>query len=194
MMRSLLSVLALWLVLVAPARAATPLDYTRTVLQQVQAVVAGNQTQDAKMAALSELLAKFLDTDAMGREALGQHWSSFTAPQQKEFLALFRKLFQQTYVQTLLLFQNPDFVYAGEQPSGSGAIVDTKIVTPRDQFDVSYRLIPAGDKWQAIAITVENVNLTTNLSNQFNRLLDRMTVDDLLQLMRRKYGDPGGEA
>jgi ABC-type transporter MlaC component len=194
MMRSLLSVLALWLVLVAPARAATPLDYTRTVLQQVQAVVAGNQTQDAKMAALSELLAKFLDTDAMGREALGQHWSSFTAPQQKEFLALFRKLFQQTYVQTLLLFQNPDFVYAGEQPSGSGAIVDTKIVTPRDQFDVSYRLIPAGDKWQAIAITVENVNLTTNLSNQFNRLLDRMTVDDLLELMRRKYGDPGGEA
>jgi ABC-type transporter MlaC component len=194
MMRSLLSVLALWLVLVAPARAATPLDYTRTVLQQVQAVVAGNQTQDAKMAALSELLAKFLDTDAMGREALGQHWSSFTAAQQKEFLALFRKLFQQTYVQTLLLFQNPDFVYAGEQPSGSGAIVDTKIVTPRDQFDVSYRLIPAGDKWQAIAITVENVNLTTNLSNQFNRLLDRMTVDDLLELMRRKYGDPGGEA
>jgi ABC-type transporter MlaC component len=194
MMRSLLSVLALWLVLVAPARAATPLDYTRTVLQQVQAVVAGNQTQDAKMAALSQLLAKFLDTDAMGREALGQHWSSFTAPQQKEFLALFRKLFQQTYVQTLLLFQNPDFVYAGEQPSGSGAIVDTKIVTPRDQFDVSYRLIPAGDKWQAIAITVENVNLTTNLSNQFNRLLDRMTVDDLLELMRRKYGDPGGEA
>lgn len=194
MMRSLLSVLALWLVLVAPARAATPLDYTRTVLEQVQAVVAGNQTQDAKMAALSALLAKFLDTDAMGREALGQHWSSFTAPQQKEFLALFRKLFQQTYVQTLLLFQNPDFVYAGEQPSGSGAIVDTKIVTPRDQFDVSYRLIPAGDKWQAIAITVENVNLTTNLSNQFNRLLDRMTVDDLLELMRRKYGNPGGEA
>jgi ABC-type transporter MlaC component len=194
MMRSLLSVLALWLVLVAPARAATPLDYTRTVLEQVQAVVACNQTQDAKMAALSALLAKFLDTDAMGREALGQHWSSFTAPQQKEFLALFRKLFQQTYVQTLLLFQNPDFVYAGERPSGSGAIVDTKIVTPRDQFDVSYRLIPAGDKWQAIAITVENVNLTTNLSNQFNRLLDRMTVDDLLELMRRKYGNPGGEA
>jgi ABC-type transporter MlaC component len=194
MMRSLLSVLAVWLVLVAPARAATPLEYTRTVLEQVQAVVAGNQTQDAKMAALSALLAKFLDTDAMGREALGQHWSSFTAPQQKEFLALFRKLFQQTYVQTLLLFQNPDFVYAGEQPSGSGAIVDTKIVTPRDQFDVSYRLIPAGDKWQAIAITVENVNLTTNLSNQFNRLLDRMTVDDLLELMRRKYGNPGGEA
>jgi len=194
MTRSLLNVLAVLLLLVAPARAATPIDYTRTVLEQVHAVVAGNQTQDAKLAALSALLGKFLDTDAMGREALGPHWSSFTPPQQKEFLELFRKLFQQTYVQTLLLFQNPDFVYAGEQMSGGGATVDTKIVTPRDQFDVSYRLIPAGDKWLATAITVENVNLTTNLSNQFNRLLDRMTVDDLLALMRRKYGNPGGEA
>jgi phospholipid transport system substrate-binding protein len=193
MMRSLPYVLALWLLLVASARAATPLDYTRAILGQVHAVVAGNQTQDEKLAALSALLGKFLDTDAMGREALGQHWSSLTPPQQKEFLALFRKLFQQTYVQTLLLFQNPDFVYSGQQLSGSGAIVDTKIVTPRDQFDVSYRLMPAGDRWRATAITVENVNLTTNLSNQFNRLLGRMTVDDLLELMRRKYGNPGGE-
>ena len=194
MMRSLLNVLAVLLLLVAPARAATPLDYTRTVLDQVHAVVAGNQTQQAKLDALSALLGKFLDTDAMGREALGPHWSSFTAAQQKEFLELFRKLFQQTYVQTLLLFQNPDFVYAGEQLSSGGAIVNTKIVTPRDQFDVSYRLIPAGDKWLATAITVENVNLTTNLSNQFNRLLDRMSVDDLLALMRRKYGNPSGDA
>jgi len=194
MMRSWSYVLALWLLLGVPATAATPLDYTRAILEQVHAVVAGNQTQEEKLTALAALLGKFLDTDAMGREALGQHWSSFTPSQQKEFLGLFRKLFQQTYVQTLLLFQNPDFVFAGQQLNGSGATVDTKIVTPRDQFDVSYRMIPSGDKWVATAITVENVNLTTNLSNQFNRLLDRMSVDDLLALMRRKYGNPSGDA
>jgi hypothetical protein len=37
------------------------------------------------------------------------------------------------------------------------------------------------------------VNLTANLWNQFNRVLARMTVDDLLTLMRRKYGDPSEE-
>jgi hypothetical protein len=31
-------------------------------------------------------------------------------------------------------------------------MVDTKIVTPRDQFDVRYSLIPAGDNWVATAI------------------------------------------
>jgi phospholipid transport system substrate-binding protein len=194
MTRRLSGVLAVLLLLVAPAQASTPLDYTRTILDQAQTIVASNQTGDGKLAALSVLLGKFLDSDKMGREALGEHWSSFTPAQQQEFLALFRNLLERTYVQTLLLFQNPDFVYTGQQFKGSGAIVDTKIVTPRDQFDVSYTLIPVGANWVATAITVENVNLTANLGNQFNRVLTRASVDDLLALMRRKYGNPGSEA
>ena len=152
-------------------------------------IVASSQTHNEKLAALSSLFSKFLDTDEMGQEALGPHWSSFTPAQQKEFLGLFRELLQRTYVQKLLLFENPNFVYAGEQSTGAGAVVDTKIVTPRDQFDVTYRLKPAGDTWMATAITVEDVSLTANLGSQLNDLLSRMSVDDLLTLMRRKYGN-----
>ena len=194
MMRSVPIVFATWLLLAAPARAASPLAYTRNTLQQASAIVASNQTHNEKLAALSALFDKFLDTDAMGRDALGPRWSSFTPAQQKEFLGLFRELMERTYVQKLLLFENPNFVYAGEQPSGSGAVVDTKIVTPRDQFDVAYRLIPAGDAWMATAITVEDVSLSSNLGSQLNDLLSRMSVDDLLALMRRKYGNNSGGA
>jgi phospholipid transport system substrate-binding protein len=185
--------MAVWFALAGSAQAAAPLDYTRTILQQARTIVADNQTHNEKLAALSALFGKFLDTDAMGREALGEHWSSFTSAQQKEFLDLFRELLQRTYVQKLLLFENPDFVYAGQQLTGNGANVDTKIVTPRDQFDVSYRLTRAGDNWIATAITVEDVSLTSNLGSQLSDLLTRMSVDDLLTLMRRKYGNPGGE-
>ena len=192
-MRRLSIIMAVWFGLAGSAQAAAPLDYTRTILQQARTIVADNQTHNEKLAALSALFGKFLDTDAMGREALGEHWSSFTPAQQKEFLDLFRELLQRTYVQKLLLFENPDFVYAGQQLTGNGATVDTKIVTPRDQFDVSYRLTRAGDNWIATGITVEDVSLTANLGSQLNDLLKRMSVDDLITLMRRKYGNPGGE-
>src|SRR5580700_10921567 len=191
-MRILSLMLVAALLMVAPARAASPLDYTRTTLEQARAIVASSQTHNEKLAALSSLFSKFLDTDEMGQEALGPHWSSFTSAQQKEFLGLFRELLQRTYVQKLLLFENPNFVYAGEQ--STGAVVDTKIVTPRDQFDVTYRLKPAGDTWTATAITVEDVSLTANLGSQLNDLLSRMSVDDVLTLMRRKYGNASGEA
>jgi phospholipid transport system substrate-binding protein len=201
MIRRLPIVVLLWLVLSAPgmaaapaaANAVTPLDYTRTILDQARTIVAGSQKHDQKVAALSVLFGKFLDTDAMGREALGQHWSSFTPAQQKQFLPLFRELIQRAYVQDLLLFQNPDFVYAGQQLLNGGALVDTKIITPKDKFDVRYTLVPAGDKWVVTAITVEGVSLTANYGNQFNRLLSRMTPDGLIALMQRKFGNPSGE-
>jgi len=193
-MRILSIMLVALLLLVAPAHAASPLEYTRTTLEQARVIVAGSQTHNEKLAALAVLFSKFLDTDEMGRQALGPHWSSFTPDQQKEFLGLFRELLQRVYVQKLLLFENPNFVYAGEQSTGAGAVVDTKIVTPRDQFDVTYRLKPVGDTWMATAITVEDVSLTANLGAQLNDLLSRNSVDDVLALMRRKYGNTSGEA
>jgi phospholipid transport system substrate-binding protein len=183
-----------WLCFVAPAWAASPLEFTRATLEQARAIVSSDQTHNDKLAALSVLFTKFLDTDAMGRAALGEHWSSFTPEQQKEFLVLFRKLFQRTYVQELLLFDKPNFVYVGEARVDGEARVSTKIVTPRDDFNVVYQLRPEGDRWLVTKITVEDVSLTANLGSQLDHLLSRSSVEDVLNLMQRKYGSDGSGA
>ena len=69
--------------------------------------------------------------------------------------------------------------------------VDTTIVTARDDFAVVYLLRPAGERWLATSIQVENVNLTANLGSQLDHLLSKSSVEDVLDLMRRKYGDDG---
>ncbi len=94
----------------------TALGVTRLTLEQARVIVASDRTHNQKLDALHELLKNFLDTDTMGRAALADHWKSFSAAQQKEFLNLFRELFQRTYVQKLLLFEKPDFEYKGEAP------------------------------------------------------------------------------
>ena len=186
--------LLVWLCLAAPAWAASPLDYTRTELEKARAIVNSDQTHNDKLAALSVLFAQFLDTDTMGRAALGKHWSSFTPQQQKEFLVLFRKLFQRTYVQELLLFEKPNFVYISEMRLDGEASVDTKIVTPRDEFKVVYQLKRDGERWLVTRIAVEDVSLTANLGSQLDHLLSRESVEDVLNLMQRKYGDNNGGA
>jgi phospholipid transport system substrate-binding protein len=183
-----------WLCLVAPAWAASPLEYTRTTLEQARAIVSSDQSHNDKLAALSVLFAQFLDTDTMGRAALGKHWSSFTPQQQTQFLVLFRKLFQRTYVQELLLFDKPNFVYVGETQLDGEASVDTRIVTTRDEFNVVYQLRPEGQRWLVTRITVEDVSLTANLGSQLDDLLSRDSVEDVLNLMQRKYGNNSGGA
>ncbi len=180
-----------WLWLAAPVWAASPLEYTRATLEQARAIVDSDRPHNDKLGALAALFRTFLDTDAMGRAALGTHWSDFTQPQQKEFLGLFREVLQRTFVQKLLLFERPNFAYVAETRRGGQARVDTKIITPRDEFAVIYQLRGEGDRWLATEIRVEDVSLTANLGSQLDRLLSRASVDDLLNLMRKKYG--GGE-
>ena len=179
------------LYLTAPAWAVTPLEYTRATLEQARAIVDSNQTHDEQLAALSALMKNFLDTDTMGRAALGQNWAKFAPAQQKEFLTLFRELFQRTYVQKLLLFDKPNFGYVGEEHIGNTARVDTTIITPRDEFAVTYQLRPQGDHWLATDIQIEDLSLIANFRTQLALLLSKTSVEDVLGRMRRKYG-PGG--
>jgi phospholipid transport system substrate-binding protein len=180
------------LLLAVPVWAASPLESARTTLEQARAIVASERAHNDKLAELNALFRTFLDTDAMGRAALGRRWSSFTPAQQREFLALFRELLQRTYVQKLLLFEHPTFAYVAEHRHDDQARVDTKIITPRDEFAVIYELRAAGDRWLATEVRVEDVSLTANLGSQLDRILSKSTVDDLLGQLRRKYGASQG--
>ena len=188
MRRLALFCVACLLLTAASAWAATPMEYTRTTLERVAAIMSSSATHNQKLAELSALFNNFLDTDTMARQALGAHWPSFNPSQRKEFLALFHVLMERTYVQKLMLFENPKFSCVGETRSDGVARVDTRIITPGDEFSVVYRLRPEGERWMATSITVENVNLTANYAAQLSRLLTRSSVDDVLAVMRRKYG------
>lgn len=191
-MRRLLVSGAAWLCLTGVAWATTPLEYTRTTLEQTRAIVDSTRTHDDKLVALAALLKNFLDTDTMGKGALDQHWAQLSAAQQKEFLSLFRELFERTYVQKLLLFERPDFAYVGEEQLGHGtARVDTKIITPRDEFAVTYQMRADGDRWLATDIKIEDMSLTANFRRQLDRLLAKSSVEEVLGRMRKKYGPNG---
>ncbi|MBI1817360.1 MAG: ABC transporter substrate-binding protein [Deltaproteobacteria bacterium] len=148
----------------------------------------GDHLHNQKLSELEAVLKDFLDTDAMGRAALGDHWTQFSPAQQREFLALFRTLFQRTYLQKLLFFEKPVFDYVGETPGDGFTRVDTKIVTPKDEFMVTYRMRAAAARWLAIDIQVEDLSLTDNFRQQLDRQLSKGSIEALLESMRKKFG------
>jgi phospholipid transport system substrate-binding protein len=170
----------------------TPLEQTKTTLEATRVIVSTEKSHNDKLRELSDLLRTFLDAETMGRAAVDKHWSKFSPAQQKEFLTLFRELFQRTYVQKLLLFEKPDFEYVGETVTGDTAQVDTKILTTRDAFAVTYAMRRHGETWMAADIKIEDLSLTTNFRRQLDRLLTNSSVEQVLDRMRRKYG-PGGK-
>ena len=181
--------IAVWTLGMTSALAADPpgpLDLTRSVLTRSNEIVRGPGDRDAKLAALTELLRGFLDTDALARLAASKHLEGRSPEEVQEFLRLFQAFFVRTYVQRLLLFDAPDFGFTGETVTGDDARVATEIIVPGDRFAVDYTLRRRPEGWRATDIAVEGVSLARNFRAQFDAAVAKDSFQGLLDRLRAK--------
>jgi phospholipid transport system substrate-binding protein len=183
------ALLSAGLLLARPALGAQdqgPMALTRSVLGQSNAIVRGEGDRKQKLAALSDLLRTFLDTDALARLAAGKNLDGRSADEVQEFLGLFHEFFVRTYVQRLLLFDAPDFAFGEERVTGDQAKVATEVVTPGDRFAVDYTLHSTPDGWRVTDIVVEGVSLAGNFRSQFDAAVAKDSFQGLLERLRAK--------
>ena len=62
----------------------------------------------------------------------------------------------------------------------------TQIVVNQETYAVDYEMLREGDQWRASDVVVEGVSMTSNYSDQFASLLRERSIDELIDLMRRK--------
>jgi len=167
-----------------------PMARTRQVLERSHEIVVGPGEHKQKVRTLNDLLRGFLDTDAMGRVAMGNHLAGRSPAEVRTFLDVFQQLFVRTYVQRLLLFEAPDFAYLGETITGDRAKVDTQIVTPKDRFGVTYEMRKGGGTWRATDILVEDASLGDNFRSQFDAALAKESFDSLMKRLQKKVAEP----
>ena len=185
--RSTLLVLALVL---APALsgAATPDDTVAAVRKTLDAaleVVQAGGTPDEKLASLRAVARDMLDTRVMARRAIGDVLAAQPPERQEEYLELFDQLIVRAYLQKLLLFRSPRFVYDHPRRKGDVTIVGTQIVTAKDEYHVDYEMTERDGRWVATDVIIEGISLTDNYRAQFSSLLRDRSFAELLDLMRR---------
>ena len=176
----------------ASAAAEGPMAVTRSVLERSNTIVRGSGDRKQKLAALSDLLNNFLDTEALAKLAAGSHLEGRSQAETAEFYRLFHDFFVRTYVQRLLLFDAPDFAYGTETITGDQAHVGTTVITPGDRFAVDYTLRRVGAGWRATDIVVEGVSLARNFRAQFDAAVAKDSFQGLLDRLRAKVAAGDG--
>jgi len=166
----------------------------RKNLQAAQDVARGDGTRDEKLASLHAVARGFLDTETMGRVAIGDVLAAQSPEQQGEYLKLFDRLIVRAYLQKLLLFREPRFDYGTPGTRGAVVVVPTKIVTPKDEYHVDYEMRRRRGGWGTSDVIVEGVSLVQNYHAQFSSLLRDRSFEELLDLMRRKTQRVGEES
>jgi phospholipid transport system substrate-binding protein len=180
--------------LIAPivATAGAPTDQVRDTIEQVLAIVKQPQPKsqsqkNERRKRLREVISQRFDFTEMARRSLGSQWKRLSAEQQEEFVQLFTRLLEDSYLDKIESYQGEKVQYGKETVDNDYAQVETKIIdTKGHEFSVNYRLHNVNGNWKVYDVVIEDVSLVNNYRAQFNRVLANSSVEELLKRMKER--------
>jgi phospholipid transport system substrate-binding protein len=186
--KSLIAVLLLT-VGVAPAFASamTPTEQLQETIQRVLSVVRNpaNSHEQRKEILRVTLMPRF-DWFEMAKQTLGKHWS-IAAGRENEFVGVFAEFLGKSYVGSIGSYKDEKIIFVQESIESNRAHVKTKIVPDKgDPTSINYRLHRIEGEWKIYDVVVDDISLVSNFRSQFNRILVKGSLEDLLRHMREK--------
>jgi phospholipid transport system substrate-binding protein len=180
---------------VFPAWGGVPTEKVKDTADKIISIVSDPALKDqAKAAERRDLIRKAVDElcdwEEMSRRSLGRHWAQRSEQEKKEFVHLFGKLLERTYVDKVEGYSGEKVNYVGEKVDGDYAEVDVKIVTNKNtEIPVVYRMRAKGEKWWVYDMIIEGVSLVNNYRTQFSDMLAKSSYEGLVKKLKEKVAE-----
>ncbi len=184
------------LVLVATAAIAA-LSPTETVKGTINEVIGlltdeglKKPSQSARRRKLiEETVGKRFDYEEMSKRSLVAQWNKLSKSEKQEFVELFQALLSNSYAKKIEGYSGEQVHYLKELGDGAYAEVRTKIVSPKSEFPVDYRLMNQSGDWRVYDVVIDGVSLVKNYRSQFERIIHSSSYPDLVEKLRKKSSE-----
>ena len=180
------------LVISGSSIAGEPTEDVRKTTDKLIAIISDPAMKSVDMAAerarrIRKAVDERFDWKEMSKRTLARHWKKRTQQEKEEFIDLFGKLLERTYLDKVEGYSGEKVLYVGERVDGNYGIVVVKIITKKDtEILVKYKLKKKGGKWLVYDISIEGVSLVNNYRKQFNSIMTRSSYEDLIKKLRTK--------
>ena len=157
-----------------------------TVIQLLKNKTLDKQERNKRIV---EVVNPFFDFKRMARLSLGKkHWVKMNKAQKKEFSALFVKRLQESYLEKLELYTDEDVVVENAKQVKKRIHVLTRLVSKTDKKDMVYKFYKSRRGWKVYDVVILGVSVVQTYRSQFNGLLRKGTIDDVLKKLRETGG------
>jgi phospholipid transport system substrate-binding protein len=183
-------IMALALITVGPAAAATPTEtlkgYGDVVLKILEdPALKSAERKGERRAAVRKVAEEVFDLGETAKRALGPHWQQRTPAEREEFTQLFADLLESTYIARIDEYGGERIRYVGEKIDGDAAVVQTRVSTKKGtEAPVEARMLKRGDRWYIYDILIENVSLISNYRAQFDKIIRTSSYAELVKRLR----------
>jgi phospholipid transport system substrate-binding protein len=130
-LKSLVSVVLLIVMLAAPCFAGAPTDGIKKTTDRILAIVSdpalkGPENREKRTQLIRQAVDERFNWEAMTQRSLARHWRERTDAEKKEFIVLFGKLLERTYLDKVGSYSGEKVVYVDETIDGKYATVTAK--------------------------------------------------------------------
>ncbi len=179
------------LILAVPVYAGAPTTAVEGTVNRVLDVLKDPKLKSpaskaAKTEKLRVIYKDMFDEMEFSKRTLAKNWNKFSPEQRREFVDLFERVMEKTYLDKILDYSNEKVVFYKETLTDDKAEVQSKIVTASKEIPIFYRMILKNGKWKVYDVVVENVSLVQNYRDQFKEILADGTPEKLLETLRKK--------
>src|SRR5262249_4190761 len=138
--------------------------------------------------ALQQLAERNLDLQRMARESLSDHWSELTPADRDEFVTLFVAFIEEAYLIQIQDYAELDIAVSKASLSSTDyAQVNATVMQHHEEvLAIAFMLERRGNDWSVYDVTVEGVSMVHNYRTQFNRVIERQGLRQLLTDLKAK--------
>jgi phospholipid transport system substrate-binding protein len=195
MPKGLLQIIAVFFLiftLTVPARADGPMERIKETTDKIIAILgdpalkAPDKAKERRRR-LRQVVDERFDWEEFSRRTLAKHWKQRTAEEKREFVPLFGKLLERTYMDKVEDYSGEKVRYERERVKGKYGLVKAKVVTnDRREIDVDYRLKYKGSDWYVYDVAVVGVSLVKSYRVQFNEIIMQSSYEELVKRLKDK--------
>jgi phospholipid transport system substrate-binding protein len=173
-----------------PVWAGEPTSQLSATIDQFVTILVNTPVAQLRASGLPEnamaLVFSRFDFSEMTKRSLGRHWQALNLAEQQEFVDAFTQRLLRGYGRSVRGSGDDKIQYEREVRNGSHASVETKIVSGSgDELAIDYELHDVDGQWKVYDMVIDHISIVTNYRAQFERVITKSSLKDLLQKMKR---------
>jgi phospholipid transport system substrate-binding protein len=187
--------LALIFATATPVCAGVPTEKIRETTEKILSIVTdpalkGPEKDQERRALIRKVVDERFDWKEMSQRALARHWRKLNDAQKQDFVILFGKLLERTYLDKVEDYSGEQVTYVNEVVEGDYALVEVKLLTTKGtEIPVHYKLRKKGEDWRVYDIAIEGVSLINNYRVQFNDIITKSSYQELVKKLQEKVAE-----
>jgi len=165
----------------------TKLEVVLSVLQKKELAI------EAKKKEILEIVTPIFDFSLMAKLTLGRKfWPGLAKEEKERFTELFVKRLKESYLEKLSRYTYTDekIVYNAPIQVKKKIHIPTKLISKDNKISMLYKLYKSKQNWKIYDIEIEGVSIITTYRSQFEQVLSKGTIDDLLKKLEEPENKP----